>query len=144
MTLRTSPTTEVRPKSALKCGFVNHSNSNSRDSNKGVPTCRTFNSNFSIPQVNKMSGSDIKLPRFNGNGLEDPEQHWFLCEVVCIVRQVLDEAIKKAQMITTFRDHALDWYMKFYVVPVGVPQKSLDQIQIGLIEEFKKPKSESQ
>ena len=47
-------------------------------------------------------------------------------------------------MITTFTVHALDWYMKFYVVPIGVPQKSLDQIQIVLIEEFKKPKSELQ
>ena len=45
-----------------------------------------------------MVGNDIKLPIFNGNGLEDPEQHWFLCEAV---RHVQDEAIKKAQMITT-------------------------------------------
>ena len=29
MTLCTSPTIEVRPTSALKCGFVNHSNINS-------------------------------------------------------------------------------------------------------------------
>ena len=46
-------------------------------------------------------------------------------------------------MITTFRGHSLDWYMKFLVVPVGVPHKSLDHIWIRLIEEFKKPKSES-
>ena len=47
-------------------------------------------------------------------------------------------------MITTFRGRALDWYMKFYVVPTGVRKKSLDLIRIRLIEEFKKPKSESQ
>ena len=46
-------------------------------------------------------------------------------------------------MITTFRGHAMDWYMKFYVAPIGMPQNSLDQIQNGLIDEFKKPKSKS-
>ena len=35
-----------------------------------------------------MAGSDIKLPIFNGNGLEDPEKHWFLCEVVCNVARI--------------------------------------------------------
>ena len=55
-----------------------------------------------------MDGNDIKLPIFNGNGLEDPEQHWFLCEVVWTVRQVQYEAIKKSQMITTFRGRALE------------------------------------
>ena len=88
--------------------------------------------------------SDIKLPILNGNGLEDLEKHWFLCEVVWTVKQVQEEAIKRAHMIVTFRVRALDRYMKFYVVPVGVLQKSLDQIQIGFIEEFKKPKSELQ
>ena len=67
---RTSTTTEVRPKSALKCGFVNHSNSNNRDSSQGIPIGQTFNSNSTIPQVNRMSGSDIKLPIFNGNRLD--------------------------------------------------------------------------
>ena len=38
--------------------------------------------------------NDIKLPMFNGNGLEDPEKQWFLIEVVWIVRQVQDEEIK--------------------------------------------------
>ena len=55
-----------------------------------------------------MPGSDIKFPIFNGNWLEDLEQHWFMCEAVWIVQQVQDEAIKRAQMITTFRGHALD------------------------------------
>ena len=54
------------------------------------------------------------------------------------------EAIKKAQMITTLRGQALDWYMKFSVVSTGVPQKTLDQIRAGLIDEFRKPKYDSQ
>ena len=56
-----------------------------------------------------MVGNDMKLPIFNGNGLEDPKKHWFLCEVVWTMRQVQDEAIKKDQMITTLKGCALDW-----------------------------------
>ena len=60
------------------------------------------------------------------------------------MRQVQDEAIKKDQMITTHRGRALDWYMKLFVVPTGIPQKTLDhEIRAGLIDEFRNPKSES-
>ena len=47
-------------------------------------------------------------------------------------------------MITTLGGCGLDWYMKFSVVPTGVPQKTLDQIRAGLIDEFRKPKYDSQ
>ena len=67
-----------------------------------------------------MDGNDIKLLIFNGNGVEYPEQHWFLCESMWTIRQIQDEAIKKAQMITTIRGNALGWYMKFSVVPIGI------------------------
>ena len=39
---------------------------------------------------------------------------------------------------------ALDWYMKFFIVPVGVVPKTLNEIQIRLIDGFKKSNSESQ
>ena len=55
-----------------------------------------------------MAGNDIKLPIFKINGLEDPKKHWFICEVICTVRQVQDDAIKKSQMITTLQGRALD------------------------------------
>jgi len=60
-----------------------------------------------------MAGGEMKLPIFHGNGLEDPQQHWFLCEVVWRVKQVIDANMKAAQLVTTFRDHALSWYIKF-------------------------------
>ena len=63
--------------------------------------------------------NDIKLHIFNGNGLEDPKKHWFLCEFVWTMRQVQDEAIKRDQMITNLRGHALEWYMKLYIVTKG-------------------------
>lgn len=87
-----------------------------------------------------MAGGEMKLPVFHGNGLEDPQQHWFLSEIVWRVKQVIDANMKVAQLATTFRDRALSWYMKFS----GGQNKTLDEIQIALIIEFKKPKLESQ
>ena len=49
-----------------------------------------------------MEGDEIKLPLFQGNGIKNPEQYWFLCEVVWTVKQVQDEDIKKGQLATTF------------------------------------------
>ena len=72
-----------------------------------------------------MAGVDIQLPTFNGNGAEDPEQHWFICEVVWMVHLVQNEELKKAQMITTLRGRALDWFMKYCIVPLGASQKTL-------------------
>jgi len=44
------------------------------------------------------------------------------------------------QMVTTFRDQALNCFMKF----LGGQPKTLNEIQMTLIVEFKKPKSKSQ
>ena len=78
VTPRTSP--EVRSRNTLPSGFSNHNNSNSGNSSQGNSTSGTCY--LAIPKVHIIAGSDIKLPIFNGNGLEDPKQHWFLCEVV--------------------------------------------------------------
>lgn len=58
-------------------------------------------------------GCDMKLLVFKETGLEEPEQHWFLCEVVWNVKQVIDDDIKMAQLTTTFRDRVLNWFMKY-------------------------------
>ena len=84
----TSLASKLRPKSVSKCFFSNQSNSNSQDSGKKVPTVGPSNSGSSVPQRHKMAEDDMKLPIFNGNGLEDAEQHWFLCDAVWTVRQV--------------------------------------------------------
>ena len=102
MTLHTYPGLEVISRNTSPNGFVNHNNSNSGNSSQGNSSSST------IPRVNIIVGNDIKLPIFNGNGLKDLEQHWFLCEVVWIVRQVQYEAIKRDQMITTLICHVLD------------------------------------
>lgn len=81
-------------------------------------------------------GYDMKLPVFKGTRLEDLEQHWFLCELVWNVKQVIDDDIKMAQLTTTFRDRALNQFMKYS----NGQNRTLAQVRYALIGEFKKTK----
>ena len=86
-----SPTTphillEVRSRDLSLINSVNTSNTNTINSVQGSSTSQNFVS--TIPAVNTMAGADIKLPIFNGNGLEDREIHWFLSEAVGTMRQI--------------------------------------------------------
>ena len=83
---------------------------------------------------------DIKLPVFKGSGSKDPEQFWFLCEAVWTAKNIMDQDIRRAQLVTSFRDWALTWFMKFFSTENHV----LANIKAAMIREFKKPKSESQ
>jgi len=85
---------------------------------------------------------EMRLTIFRGDGYEDPDQHWFLCEVVWIIKQANDEVVKRDQFNTILRDRSLSWYMKF-VKGVAQP-KPLNDIKTALSAEFKKPKSKSQ
>jgi hypothetical protein len=38
---------------------------------------------------------DMRPPVFRGDGSKDPDQHWFLCEVVGNIKNVNDEAVKR-------------------------------------------------
>ena len=85
---------------------------------------------------------EMRLPTFRGDGSEDPDQDWFLCEVVWSIKNVANEVLKRAQFSTTLRDRALSQYMKLVQ---GIAQlKLLNEIKNVLVVEFKKPKSESQ
>ena len=136
---QTSP--KVRSRISYPSGFLYTSNTNCENSGQVSPTSQTFYP--TIPRSNIMVGNDIKFPIFNENGLEDPKKHWFLCEPLWTMRQVQDEAIKKVQMITSLMGRVLDWYMKFSVVSIGIPKKTLNQIRIGLIDKCRKPTSVS-
>jgi len=46
---------------------------------------------------------EMRLPIFRGDGYEDPEQHWLLCEVVWSIKQVTDEDVNATHFITTLR-----------------------------------------
>ena len=83
---------------------------------------------------------DIKLPVVKGIGLEDPEQFWFLCEAVWTAKNIMDQNTRRTQLVTSFRDWALTWFMKFS----STQNYALADIKKAMIKEFKKPKSESQ
>ena len=91
-----------------------------------------------------MAGEKMKLPIFHGNGIEDPQQYWFLCEAIWTARQTIDDDVKKRQLETTLRGCALEWLMRFMWVPQGGTMKRLDEIRMGLFKEFKKLKSKAQ
>ena len=74
-----------------------------------------------------MEGDDMKLPMFHGNGTDDQEQYWFLCEAVWTVKQTIDEDVNKGQLTTTLQGHALDWYMRIIQVSQGMV-KTFDEI----------------
>ena len=82
---------------------------------------------------------DIKLPIFKGTGSEDLEQFWFLWEAVWNAKQIIDPDVKCAQLITSFRDRDLNWFMKFS----STQHPALADIKVSIIKEFKNPKSES-
>jgi hypothetical protein len=85
---------------------------------------------------------EMRLSIFRGDGSEDHDQHWFLCEAVWNIKNVTNEVVKRDQFSITLRDHALSWYMNLIQ---GLAQlKTLNEIKNALIIEFKKPKSESQ
>ena len=83
---------------------------------------------------------DIKLPVFRGTGLEDLEQFWFLCEAIWTAKNIMDRNTRIVELVTSFRDRALTWFMKFSSTQNYV----LADIKKAMIKEFKKPKSESQ
>jgi hypothetical protein len=85
---------------------------------------------------------EMRLPIFRGDGFEDPNQHWLLCEAVWNIKNITDEVVKRNQFSTTLRDHMLSWYMKLVQ---GIAQPNpLNDIKNALFAEFKKPKSKSQ
>jgi hypothetical protein len=110
---------------------------------QGTQSTSTSGSTHSQSENLGISMADrMRLPTFRGDGSEYPEQHWFLCEVVCSIKNITNGVVKRAQFSTTLRDRTLSWYMKF--VQGVVQPKPLNQIKTVLIVEFKKPKSESQ
>ena len=109
LTLGVSP--EVRSRASSPERVVNtNSASTTTNAQESIPPLDHLLENL---DNNAMAGVDIWLPIFNGNGAEDPEQYWFICEAVWMVFLLQNADLKKVQMITTLRGRALDWFMKF-------------------------------
>lgn len=74
-------------------------------------------------------------------GSEHLKQHLFVCEIVWATKNIQDEAVKIAQLVTTFRGHVLVWYMKLHSITPTEQPRTLAGIKKALLKEFKKPKS---
>jgi hypothetical protein len=44
--------------------------------------------------LGRSMADEMRLPTFRGDGSEDPDQHWFLCEAVWSIKNITDEAVK--------------------------------------------------
>jgi hypothetical protein len=88
-------------------GNQNNQNHRSLQSIVTSSSASTEIGNLGISMVDEM-----RLPIFRGDGSEDFDQHWFLCESIWNIKNVTNEAVKRTQFCTTLRDHALRWYMK--------------------------------
>ena len=99
-----SPEVRSTPSSLERVVNIDSSSIVTRNKEQTPP----FNHSLDNHEKNSMVGHDIWLPTFNGNGAEDPKQHWFICEFVWMVHLVQNIDLKKTQMIMNLRGHVLD------------------------------------
>jgi hypothetical protein len=60
----------------------------------------------------------------------------FISENIWVSKKIIDQDIKVAQLVITFRDRALDWYMALAGNnPVGEPT-TIAEVKRQLINEF--------
>jgi hypothetical protein len=88
------------------------SNQNSQNHQSPQSTITSSSTSTQTGNLGSSMADEMRLPIFRGDGSEDPDQHWFLCEAVWNIKNVTDEDVKRNQFSTTLRDHALRWYMK--------------------------------
>jgi hypothetical protein len=86
----------------------------------------------------------IRLPEFQGEEIEDPEKHLFICAKIWEAKQITDEDTKIVQLSITLRDYTLDWYMILDVNNPPGMTRTLTYVKKLLINELEKPSSEDQ
>ena len=103
------------------------------------PTCQEQSSNRAPAEGrrSKMARDEMKLPIFNGNGTDDPEQYWFLWEAIWTARQTINDDVKKCQLATTLRGRALEWFMRFTWVLGEVLQKHWTRSEQGYLRNLR-------
>lgn len=83
----------------------------------------------------------MKLMIFKGIGSEDTNQFWFVVNAMWMEKQITNDNIKKAQLVTTLHDCALMWYIKYCS---DHPMVTLEETKDALNKGFSKPQSDSQ
>jgi hypothetical protein len=111
-TLGTAHTVEVSTITppVILAALSNHSSQIYQSTQSTVTSSSVHNQSRNL---GRSMADEMRQPIFRGDGSEDPDHHWFLCEAVWSIKKVNDKAVKRAQFSTTLRDHALRWYMKF-------------------------------
>jgi len=109
---KTSGTTQTTEVSTINPPFVSaalgNQNSQSHQSpHSTITSSSTFTQTENLGNLGRSMADEMRLPTFIGDGSEDPNQHWFLCEVVWSIKNVTDEAVKQAYFSTTLRDRML-------------------------------------
>jgi hypothetical protein len=79
------------------------SNQNSQNHQSPQSTITSSSAYTQTGNLGRSMADEMRLPIFRGDGFEDPDQHWFLCEVVWNIKNVTDEAVKRTQFSTTLR-----------------------------------------
>jgi hypothetical protein len=46
---------------------------------------------------------EVRIPIFRGDGFEDSVQHWFLCEAIWNINNVIDEAVRRTSLVLPFK-----------------------------------------
>lgn len=82
--------------------------------------------------------ASMKMPTFKGIGNEDIVKFWFFTDAIWRAQHVNIDNVKKVQLATPFKYHALDWYIKYVQEN---PNDTIDELKYSLKEQFKKPKS---
>jgi hypothetical protein len=84
----------------------------------------------------------IRLPNFRG--LDDQENHLFICDKIWAENHNENDDTKVAKLEITFRYHTLDWYVGLAINNTKGTPKSVVDVKIQLINEFHKPSLEDQ
>lgn len=82
----------------------------------------------------------MKFHVFKGLGNEDPDQFWFVAKAVWTTQNIIDDHMKKAQLVTSLQNRALMWYIKYCTDNLVA---SLAETQTALNKEFGRPKSKT-
>jgi hypothetical protein len=48
-----------------------------------------------LRNLGRSMADEMRLPTFRGDGSEDPDHHWFLCEYLWSIKNITDETIKR-------------------------------------------------
>jgi hypothetical protein len=74
-------------------------------SNQNIPNHESPQSPITSSSTSTQTGNlrnsmadEMRLPIFRGDGSEDPDQHWFLCEAVWNIKNITDEVLKETSL----------------------------------------------